>query len=270
MNTGGSCNLYPFKIEGALRKYAVFSFIFDGKAVDEISCVITLRAAGNMENERERGEIFSRLGIAGKKLFHCAQTHSRNAAVVAENDADTLHAADGLVTGSGGAGLYVFVADCLPVFLFDTLNGAFSVLHSGWKGTGIVENALRLMEKSYGTRPENVSAVLGPCIRSCCYNVGEERALLYEKEFGGAGTAEFPLGPAVQKKESGDGTKWYIDMQAANAALLVKNNVYNISYCINCTFMDEYLGSYRRQGANFTKMMALAARLDESKRGNYV
>jgi hypothetical protein len=29
------------------------------------------------------------------------------------------------------------VADCLPIFVYDRRGGAFALLHSGWKGTGI-------------------------------------------------------------------------------------------------------------------------------------
>jgi copper oxidase (laccase) domain-containing protein len=115
------------------------------------------------------------------------------------------------------------------------------------------------MAKLYQTKPENVAAVLGPCIQPCCYDVDGERAALYEKEFGGGETdgAEFPLGPVVKKSND----KFYINMQGANAALLLKNGVRNIAYCTNCTFTDENFGSFRREGTGYTKMTALAVNL---------
>ncbi|MDR0683788.1 MAG: polyphenol oxidase family protein [Spirochaetaceae bacterium] len=261
-----SCNLYPFGISGDGRRYAVFSFMYDGRPITEISCMVTLRAAGNLMVDAAYEKFFAEVMPAGKKFFHCEQTHSRVVEAVARDDARLPRKADGLAANDRDIGLFVSVADCLPVFLFDTSCGAFSVLHSGWKGTGIVENALKLMEKTYQTEPKNVAAVLGPCIRSCCYNVDGERAALYEREFGGVKKdgGAFPLGPVAQKRVSGGQTKWYIDMQAANAALLVKNGVRNIAYCTNCTFTDENLGSFRRQGAeNYTKMIALAVNVSE-------
>jgi YfiH family protein len=268
MNNTGNCNLYPFEIEDDGRQYASFSFMHEGSPIDDISCIVSLRAAGDMRFDAVCEKFIVGLGAADKKIFHCVQRHTRNVVPVTKNDACLINNADGLIANSPDIGLFVTVADCLPVFLFDTLSGAFSVLHSGWKGTGIAENAVKLMVKIYQSNPEIIAAVLGPCIRSCCYNVDEERAVLYQKEFGGkekdapafllnAGT--FPLGPVVQKKETRDDIKWYIDMQAANAALLVKNGVRNIAYCKNCTFTGENFGSFRRQGAqDFTKMMALA------------
>jgi YfiH family protein len=274
MNNGDSCNLYPFRIAGG-ENYSVFPFVYDGKPLDQVSCVITLRGAGDMRYDAARKRVFAGLGAADKKIFYGDQTHSRNVAAVTKNASVPLADTDGLVTADFDAGLFVTVADCLPVFLYDAAGGAFAALHSGWKGTGIAENALRLMATLYGTRPENIAAVLGPCIRASSYDVDAERAALYEKEFGGAedgagkNEGAFPLGPVVKKKEAADGTKHYIDMQAANAALLVKNAVRNIAYCTDCTFTDDRFGSYRRQGPqNFTKMMALAVRLDNAGGNN--
>jgi YfiH family protein len=267
MHGTAGCNLYPFKIDGTGKKYAVFPFIFDGKPLDEISCIITLRAAGNLHINMMYKKFFAELGIAGKKFFHCEQTHSRDVGTVTKDDAETPRNGDGLAAKGGGIGLFVSVADCLPVFLFDSVNAAFAVIHSGWKGTGIAENALHLMTDVYQTKPEDVAAVFGPCIRSCCYDVDKDRAMQYEREFGGGKEygAAFPLGPAVKKRNA----RWYIDLQAANAALLVKNGVRNIAYCTNCTFTDENFGSFRREGAqDYTKMMALA--VDLNKRSNHV
>jgi YfiH family protein len=271
MNNTGNCNLYPFEIEEDGGQYASFSFMHEGSPLDDISCIVSLRAAGDMRFDAVCEKFIVGLGAADKKIFHCVQQHTRNVVSVTKSDACLINNTDGLITNSPDIGLFVTVADCLPVFLFDTLSGAFSVLHSGWKGTGIAENAVKLMSKIYQSKPENIAAVLGPCIRSCCYNVEQERAVLYQKEFGGnekdaaaflLNADTFPLGPVVQKKEFHDDIKddikWYIDMQAANAALLIKNGVRNIAYCVNCTFTDENFGSFRRQGAHdFTKMMAL-------------
>jgi YfiH family protein len=203
--------------------------------------------------EAARERLFASLGIA--PAAYCVQTHSRDVDLVAERADGTAYNADGLV-GTGRPVLSVTVADCLPVFLFDTASGCCSVLHSGWKGTGIVLNALNLMRDAFGTDPRNVAALLGPCIRACCYNVDEARALLFERE---AGDGPFPLGPAVIRKKSGGRMEHYIDMQAANANLLARSGVRDIAYCVNCTFTDPLLGSFRREGSDgFTKMMALA------------
>jgi YfiH family protein len=151
--------------------------------------------------------------------------------------------------------LAVTVADCLPVFLYDTDTGVYALLHSGWKGTGIVLKALSLMTET-GTRPEAVAALLGPCIRPCCYRVDEERAAAFEAEFGAAAAgdaAAYPLGPPVRR----EGGQPALDLQAANARLLAQAGVRNIAYCENCTFTDLRLGSFRREGPAYTRMLAV-------------
>jgi YfiH family protein len=153
--------------------------------------------------------------------------------------------------------LSVTVADCLPVFLYDPESGGFGLVHSGWKGTGISLRALRLMESQWHTKPEKVSAILGPCIQSCCYQVDEARARTFEAAFGGPGGA-YPLGPVVRQVETPSGTSWYLDLQAANARLLANEGVRTIAVCQDCTFTEERLGSFRREGAaSYTRMSAL-------------
>lgn len=74
---------------------------------------------------------------------------------------------DGHLTPERGLALLVLAADCLPLALVSEERVA--MLHCGWKGlaAGIVERALEQF-------PEPPSAVLGPSIEACCYEVGEE------------------------------------------------------------------------------------------------
>jgi copper oxidase (laccase) domain-containing protein len=158
------------------------------------------------------------------------------------------------------------VADCLPVFLYDVEGGAFALVHSGWKGTGIVLEALRLMRERWDVRPETTAAVLGPCIRDCCYRVDGERARAFDAEFGGP-ASEFPLGPVVSERADNSGRPgFFLNLQAANARLLAGAGVRNIAVCRDCTFTDDRLGSFRREGsASYTRMLAVLANTDAGR-----
>jgi YfiH family protein len=243
---------------------ADFPFIADNAPVTEAakerapSCLITVREGSEV--------LFPSRGAAPGTLYRLSQVHSRYVFTVEDNSpppAFFVRPGDGLVTFSRAAFLAVTVADCLPVFLLDMDSGAFAVLHSGWRGTGIVLAALEML-RARGTRPEALAAVLGPCIRGCCYRVDEARARSYENEFGEESAyvppgTPFPLGPVVCRREDGP----YIDMQAANARLLSGAGVRHIAWCTDCTFTDTRLGSYRRQGAAaYTRMIAAAGRFD--------
>jgi YfiH family protein len=260
--------------------YADFDWRFKGRTIVGPRAVISTRKAGSMalnlpaedpntttdiktfEGFMIPGEIvftenrlaFLRsLGVNPARVYSCRQTHSLSVCL-ADSNAMLLEYVDGLV-GNSDAVLSITVGDCLPVFLYDTANGAYALCHSGWKGTGIVNNALALMVKQFGADLCDIVAVLGPCIRGEDYAVDTPRAVVFERNFGGAG--KFPLGPVVTHDETG----CFIDLQAANAHLLADAGVQNICYCTNSTFTDERLGSYRREGAkHYTKMMALCGR----------
>jgi YfiH family protein len=80
---------------------------------------------------------------------------------------------DGLVTNQPGIVLAIYVADCGAIWLADRKTGAIGLLHSGKKGTegNILEVALTTMADQFGTRVEDVTVVLGPCIRPPDYEV---------------------------------------------------------------------------------------------------
>lgn len=245
-----------------MKNYQRLPLIFEGRELDKVYCVISLRNAGNMGTEsgnlsKNRLSFIRELGIEPECLFGCRQTHSKVVSI-AVGEGSVINA-DGLVTGGADANslaLSVTVADCLPIYLFDTASGAFGVCHSGWKGTGIVIEALNLMKERFGTSPSDVAALLGPCIQAEHYNIDEERARIFEQEFGflgGGNDADYPLGTVIKRIDG----RCFLDMQAANAALLTNWGIKNISFCKNSTFNDERLGSFRREGAGFTKMLAL-------------
>jgi YfiH family protein len=243
--------------------YARFPFVFEGKAVPGVSALISSRSSGNMlysegTNGPARLAFFRSLGLDPARVYACTQVHSRRVLEVDRETPNTGPRADGLISRDREVILSVTVADCLPVFLYDTggcPDGGLALVHSGWKGTGIALAALRLMEDRWRTRPEEVAAVFGPCIRRCCYQVDGERARTFDAEFGGAGGGSPGALPPVSKAAG----KFFLDLQAANARLLAGAGVRNIAVCEDCTFTDERLGSFRREGAQaYTKMTALA------------
>jgi copper oxidase (laccase) domain-containing protein len=97
--------------------------------------------------------------------------------------------ADGLITTQTGCVLSIYTADCGAIWLADRGTGAIGLLHSGKKGTegNILGNALRSMTKHYGTRPQDVVAVLSPCIRRPDYEVEIADEIRHQAEDSGVG-----------------------------------------------------------------------------------
>ena len=148
-----------------------------------------------------------------------------------------------MVTDCPDVVLSVTVADCLPIFLQDTANGAFGLVHSGWRGTGIVVNALRAMRDRYGTRAPDIAATIGPGIGPCCYHVLEERADFFARQFSAA---------AVARNHGGTSC---LDLREANIALLRDAGVEAVTVVEDCTSCSEALGSFRRQGPERYSLM---------------
>jgi len=87
---------------------------------------------------------------------------------------------DALGTSSSQKVLAITVADCLPLLLMEE-GGILVLVHLGWRGIeqGLLEKTIKFIETK---SKEPISAVLGPCINSCCYEFGQnEMDTLLEK-----------------------------------------------------------------------------------------
>lgn len=212
--------------------------------------LMSRKADGSMRHEAGvsnpvREAWFESLGFARSRVVMPYLDHTRR--VVAARTQAELEGfmCDGVVTDDREAALAITVADCMPIFLYDEGSGAFGILHSGWRGTGILASALELMAERFGTRPRDVSATFGPRIGPCCYVVDEERAAAFAAEFGEGSVARV-------------GGKPRLDLAAANRGLAERLGLGSLHVMEGCTSCDERLGSFRREGpAAFTRMAAV-------------
>ncbi len=157
---------------------------------------------------------------------------------------------DGLVTDLPGLFLCVSTADCLSVFLYDPVQRAVGIAHSGWRGTvkHIAPVAVYAMEKTYGSRAEDLQVAFGPCISLQAFEVGNEVYATFKE-------ASFPMDRIAARCMEADDegllySRWHISLQEAVAADLTKMGVpdAHIRRCPVCTRSDERFFSARRQG----------------------
>jgi len=203
-----------------------------------------------------RSRFLQSIGANPRSTFALRQIHSRTVLVIDSHMPEDLVAfeADGMVSARPDAILTVTVADCIPVFLVDSAHRAYGIVHSGWKGTGIVREALRLMSAAFGTQAADVAAALGPGIGPCCYRVPRERYERFRADFGSR---------AVVRGGASD--DYRLDLRQANVDLLMEAGVRDISVCADCTSCSKLLGSFRRQGPQgFTRMLAFIGHLPEA------
>src|SRR5205823_719911 len=88
---------------------------------------------------------------------------------------------DALWTDQKKTALAIKVADCLPVSIIDPKHSLIANIHCGWRGAvqGIVAATL----DAAPLEPSASFAFLGPSIRVCCFEVGEEVAAQFDSRF---------------------------------------------------------------------------------------
>ena len=133
---------------------------------------------------KNRANLASSLGINVEKFFYSRQEHGNRIFLINDenvfqnnnNLTDTIPVSDALITDCKGICLLVFVADCVPVLLFDCRKKVIGLVHAGWKGTVslISGKTVRLMQSHYGCRAQDIICAIGPSIGPCCYEVGSE------------------------------------------------------------------------------------------------
>ena len=135
-----------------------------------------------MENYRR---ISRAMGFPLESIVTSDQTHTVNLRVVGKKDCGSgilrpreFFNVDGMLTDEPGVTLATFYADCVPLYFVDPVHRAIALSHSGWRGTvrRMGQVTVERMAREYGTRPEDLAAVIGPSICRECYEVGPEVA----------------------------------------------------------------------------------------------
>jgi YfiH family protein len=117
-------------------------------------------------------------------LVELKQIHSSIVRCVEEASPEPL-SGDGVITDTPGLLLAIKTADCVPILVVDAKRRAVGAFHAGWRGTAarVVEKGIGEMRRHFGSKPGDLRAAIGPCIRSCCYIVGHEVEAEFESQF---------------------------------------------------------------------------------------
>jgi YfiH family protein len=195
------------------------------------------------------GDELVALGLDPQDVFLVSQVHG--AGVVCPG-AGAVPAAmraekgDAIVLSAGQTGA-VRVADCVPVLVGDPVSGRAAAIHAGWRGVvgGVVPAALSHLRGN----PRGMLAAIGPCIESCCFEVGDDVASTIEMAV--------PAPGVVARRAGGKG---WVDLVAAVRAQLEASgvaaaNIERVGSCTRCS--PEKYWSYRREGASAGRIMGV-------------
>jgi len=185
--------------------------------------------------------VHGRFGLE-TSLTTCLQVHSAHVVRAARESAwRECDSCDALWSAEKGVTIAVKVADCLAVSLIDVEHGVIANVHSGWRGA--VQRITAATLDAAPLDPSSTRAYLGPSIRACCFEVGEEVATQFDERF------------LVRSHE-----KPHVDLIAFTIDLLRARGITNISDSELCTRCEgSIFHSYRRDGAGKGRNLVLVA-----------
>jgi YfiH family protein len=275
----------PWLVHGFSTRLGGVSRVYGGKSLNlgftqHDSCVAV---------ERNRELFLKELGVAnGRKswpLVSLRQIHS-DLIFRIDREIDRLRddgmpepplVGDGIITDTPYLVVAVQTADCLPIVVADRKRRAVGVFHAGWRGTvrRIVEKGIGEMRKYFKSDPRDIIAAIGPGVRGCCYDVGDEVRTKFESQFAYASSLfrEVKESDPVREKypllfltarapgHSELPVKLFLDLVEANRRQLLDAGVLarNIDTRSPCTACHaKLLFSFRAEKGVTGRMMAAA------------
>lgn len=198
--------------------------------------------------EENRRRFSESLGISRKSLIFAKQIHSVKTEYVTADDIGKDFECDAFITDKPELLIAVKTADCVPILFCDRKQGVIGAVHAGWRGTvaGIASICVKAMT-DHGASIQNITAAIGPCIKSDCYEV--DRA--FAEAAAQSNCAALCL-PHIVPDCSGE--KYHADLSAMNRDILLsagilRENIYISNFCTSCSndlFFSHRAGKGKR------------------------
>lgn len=188
--------------------------------------------------EINTNRIYQSLAIDSSLAVTCHLTHSADVLVVTEqNRGQVAGRGDALVTAAPGVYLSMRFADCAPILLHDPVHRAVGLAHAGWRGTvkNVAGAVVQSMVDDLGCSPQTITAVIGPCIGPCCYQVRGDVIRAVEMAFGKEPATEAVRPETPQLISRRNGRQAYFDLWEANRRQLVEAGVNQVVVSGLCT-----------------------------------
>lgn len=177
------------------------------------------------------------LGMDKNKFVLSKQVHEDNIHTVTDNDIgngivreNKFTSVDALITDKKGIPIVTLFADCVPLFFLDKKQRVIALAHSGWRGTvkRIGQKTVEKMKCDYGSRAEDIIVAIGPSIQECHFEVSDDVAGIFIREFGSDTAVKY-------------GAKYHVNMQSAIKKQIEESGIlpHNIDDSGICTYCNS-------------------------------
>jgi YfiH family protein len=152
--------------------------------------------------------------------------------------------------------LVVASADCVPLLFWDERTNAVAAVHAGWRGTlaNAAAAAVAELESARGVKAQELRVAMGPAIRACCFEVGEEVVAAFD----GSGR---DMRRIVRTGASPTG-RTHLDLIEDNRIQLREagipdDRIYDSNRCTVCD--NERFYSFRKEGEGVGRVLGMIA-----------
>jgi len=195
------------------------------------------------------------LNIPFENLFIPVQTHSDNVETVTremdkgkseKNTFSQYENTDALITNEFKIAIALNFADCVPLIFYDPIKKVAASAHAGWRGTvaKIGPKTVSKMVADFGSKPEDIIALIGPSIGKCCFEVKED--VLKQ------------IVDSVDGKTEDSISDMHADLKLINKVQLLAIGLKKIDVCEYCTScQNELFFSYRKEKGNTARHSAV-------------
>lgn len=200
-----------------------------------IKAFFTTRAL-NHANTGVCDALSEELGVPRERIYLPVQRHTAMVHVLESKPEPVI--ADAVITSRKNFFVGIIVADCVPILVFEREKKIIGAVHAGWRGTAeqILKNTIRAMIARYHCHSEDILVAIGPSIRQCCYEVGEDVAVRVKRAAGEGVCC------------CSEGNRYFLDLAIANKMQALDMNIprKNIWMSGECTFCNpDKFYSYR-------------------------
>ena len=188
--------------------------------------------------------------LSADKLIFAKQVHGASVLTIDKDHAPgTPLTGDALMTDSPGKFLAIQVADCQPVLLFDPVRQVAAAVHSGWRGSvqNVIGCTVSAMGDTFGCRPKDILAGIGPSLGPCCGEFVHYRRELPERFW--------------KFKDDADRFDfWAISREQLMASGVPEKNIHTSRLCTKCR--TDLFFSYRGETVTgrFTAVIGMTGR----------